>query len=201
MMDNGMKNTLTTLLIPTAFIALIALLWAGLGRDPRLVPSPLIGKPLPTFELSRVRDPEMTLRSTDLLGKVSLLNVWATWCVSCRREHGFLMALAQSGEIPIYGIDYKDDRAAAVAWLDRIGDPYVASAYDPEGRLGLDLGVYGTPETFIIDAKGIIAHKHVGPITESVWRDDMLPIIRGLKENVVSKGEASATSSPLPQGG
>nr|VFJ96761.1 MAG: cytochrome c biogenesis protein CcmG, thiol:disulfide interchange protein DsbE [Candidatus Kentron sp. LFY]VFK00761.1 MAG: cytochrome c biogenesis protein CcmG, thiol:disulfide interchange protein DsbE [Candidatus Kentron sp. LFY]VFK23304.1 MAG: cytochrome c biogenesis protein CcmG, thiol:disulfide interchange protein DsbE [Candidatus Kentron sp. LFY] len=181
-MNDKMKNIFTPLLVPAVFIALIALLWAGLGRDPRLVPSPLIGKPLPAFELPRVRDPEAILRSTDFLGKVSLLNVWATWCVSCRREHGFLMALAESGEVPVFGLNYKDDRASAVAWLDRVGDPYVASVYDPEGRMGLDLGVYGTPETFIIDAEGIIRYKRVGPITKSVWRDGMLPVIRDLKQ-------------------
>nr|VFK37544.1 MAG: cytochrome c biogenesis protein CcmG, thiol:disulfide interchange protein DsbE [Candidatus Kentron sp. SD]VFK43324.1 MAG: cytochrome c biogenesis protein CcmG, thiol:disulfide interchange protein DsbE [Candidatus Kentron sp. SD]VFK79876.1 MAG: cytochrome c biogenesis protein CcmG, thiol:disulfide interchange protein DsbE [Candidatus Kentron sp. SD] len=180
-MNPKTKNTLLSLMVPTLFLALVALLWAGLGRDPRLVPSPLIGKPLPTFQLPRLHDPQTTLSSSDLLGKVSLLNVWATWCVSCRREHRVLMALAKEGEIPIFGLDYKDDRKAALAWLNERGNPYVASAYDPDGRLGLDLGVYGTPETFVIDAKGIIAHKHVGPITESVWREELSPLIRDLR--------------------
>jgi len=181
-MKEKIKNTLTFLLIPVIFIGLIALLWAGLGRDPRLVPSPLVGKPIPAFELPRLRDPEARLGPADFSGKVSLLNVWATWCVSCRREHGFLMALARGGEIPVFGLNYKDDRVAAVAWLDRLGDPYVANIYDPEGRLGLDLGVYGTPETFIVGADGIIAYKHVGPITGDVWREKMLPVIRGLEK-------------------
>nr|VFJ54818.1 MAG: cytochrome c biogenesis protein CcmG, thiol:disulfide interchange protein DsbE [Candidatus Kentron sp. FW]VFJ57893.1 MAG: cytochrome c biogenesis protein CcmG, thiol:disulfide interchange protein DsbE [Candidatus Kentron sp. FW] len=181
-MNEKMKKIFGPLLVPTIFIGLIALLWAGLGRDPRLVPSPLVGKPVPIFELPSLRDREITLSNADLQGKVSLLNVWATWCVSCRREHGFLMALARNGAIPIFGLNYKDNRSAAVAWLDRIGDPYMASVYDPEGRLGLDLGVYGTPETFIVDANGVIAYKHVGPITEDVWRERMLPVIRGLEE-------------------
>nr|VFK23811.1 MAG: cytochrome c biogenesis protein CcmG, thiol:disulfide interchange protein DsbE [Candidatus Kentron sp. MB]VFK26710.1 MAG: cytochrome c biogenesis protein CcmG, thiol:disulfide interchange protein DsbE [Candidatus Kentron sp. MB]VFK74604.1 MAG: cytochrome c biogenesis protein CcmG, thiol:disulfide interchange protein DsbE [Candidatus Kentron sp. MB] len=181
MMTKKIKDILAPLIIPIVFIGLITLLWAGLGHDPRLVPSPLIGKPVPAFELHRLRNPAETLSSADLSGKISLLNVWATWCVSCRREHGFLMALARGGDIPIFGLNYKDDRATAIAWLERKGDPYVANIYDPEGRLGLDLGVYGTPETFLINAEGMIAYKHVGPITGNVWRDEILPIIRGLE--------------------
>ncbi|VFM94943.1 MAG: cytochrome c biogenesis protein CcmG, thiol:disulfide interchange protein DsbE [Candidatus Kentron sp. G] len=177
MMNQSLKDTLSPLLAPALFLALIALLWAGLGRDPRLVPSPLVGRPLPAFELTRLRDPASTLTTADFLGKTSLLNVWATWCVSCRREHGFLMALAKREGIPIYGLTYKDDRAAAIAWLDRLGDPYVANIYDPEGRLGIDLGVYGTPETFVIDAEGTIAYKHVGPLTGDVWRERIVPVI------------------------
>ncbi|MBT8419315.1 MAG: DsbE family thiol:disulfide interchange protein [Gammaproteobacteria bacterium] len=190
-----MKNSLTPLIAPTLFVALIALLWAGLGRDPRLVPSPLVGKPLPEFALTQLRDPARTLTSADLLGKASLLNVWATWCVSCRREHGFLVNLARSGEIPIYGLNYKDTRDAAMEWLDRLGDPYVVNLYDPEGTLGIDLGVYGTPETFLIDAEGTIAYKHVGPMTEAVWRERMLPVIQGNSSVTASGGQGTAYSS------
>lgn len=176
-MNHLLKDSLAPLLVPAIFVALIALLWAGLGRDPRLVPSPLIGKPLPEFELTRLRDPEATLTPADFPGETSLLNVWATWCVSCRREHGFLMKLAARERIPIYGLNYKDNRAAAMEWLERLGDPYVANIHDPKGRLGMDLGVYGTPETFVVDAGGIIAYKHVGPLTEGVWREKILPLI------------------------
>nr|VFJ95227.1 MAG: cytochrome c biogenesis protein CcmG, thiol:disulfide interchange protein DsbE [Candidatus Kentron sp. H]VFJ95862.1 MAG: cytochrome c biogenesis protein CcmG, thiol:disulfide interchange protein DsbE [Candidatus Kentron sp. H]VFK02035.1 MAG: cytochrome c biogenesis protein CcmG, thiol:disulfide interchange protein DsbE [Candidatus Kentron sp. H] len=176
-MNQSLKTSLATLSTPLLFVALIALLWAGLTRDPRLVPSPLVGKPLPAFELPRLRDPATTMTPADFSGKASLLNVWATWCVSCKREHGFLMALARQGDIPIYGLNYKDNAADAMAWLDRLGDPYVANIYDPKGRLGLDLGVYGTPETFVIDAKGTIAYKHVGPLTEAVWEKNIQPLL------------------------
>nr|VFK60144.1 MAG: cytochrome c biogenesis protein CcmG, thiol:disulfide interchange protein DsbE [Candidatus Kentron sp. TUN]VFK69403.1 MAG: cytochrome c biogenesis protein CcmG, thiol:disulfide interchange protein DsbE [Candidatus Kentron sp. TUN] len=181
-MKLSLKNSLVSLFFSTIFIALIALLWAGLGHDPRLVPSPLVGKSLPAFELPRLRNPKTTLNASDFSGKVSLLNVWATWCVSCRMEHGFLMKLAKTGEIPIFGLNYKDDRATAVVWLDRKGDPYTANIYDPEGDLGLDLGVYGTPESFIINAEGVIAYKHVGPITHGIWQDEILPLIHELRK-------------------
>ena len=172
-----MKRLLLPLGVLGTFAALVGLLWVGLQRDPRLVPSPLVGKPAPEFTLSRLRDPGATLSRSDLLGKASLLNVWATWCVSCRHEHGLLMKIAEGG-VSIYGLNYKDDRADAVRWLDRLGDPYVANAFDPDGRLGLDLGVYGTPETFLIAADGTVAYKHVGPITLQVWNDTLLPMLR-----------------------
>nr|VFJ50154.1 MAG: cytochrome c biogenesis protein CcmG, thiol:disulfide interchange protein DsbE [Candidatus Kentron sp. DK] len=174
-----MKNTLMPLLAPTLFVVLIALLWAGLGRDPRFVPSPLVGKPLPAFELPRLREPSEMLTHADLVEKSpALLNVWATWCVSCKQEHRFLMELAARGGLPLYGLNYKDKSAAAIDWLDRYGDPYVANVSDPDGTLGIDLGVYGTPETFLVDASGIIVYKHVGPMTGAVWRQRMLPLLR-----------------------
>jgi len=176
-MNDSAKKTFTSLLVPIIFVALIALLWAGLGRDPRFVPSPLVGKPLPDFTLSKLQNPQRILTAADFQGKVSLLNVWATWCVSCRREHGFLMSLAESGQIPIYGINYKDDREAALAWLEKIGDPYTMNVYDPDGRLGIDLGVYGTPETFLIDPDGVIAYKHIGPMSVDVWEKKIRPVI------------------------
>lgn len=164
------------------FGALLALLAVGLNRDPRLVPSPLVGKPTPAFQLSELRDDARTLTQEDLKGQVSLLNVWATWCVSCRAEHAVLMDIAQRGEVPIYGLNYKDERQAALRWLDQLGDPYVANAYDPDGRLGLDFGVYGTPETFVLDEAGTIAYKHVGPITPSVWQETLSPLIQQLQQ-------------------
>ena len=171
---------LTPLVAPILFLALLALFWNGLGRNPRLVPSPLVDKPLPSFELGRLRDPEGILRPEDFLGQVSLLNVWATDCPGCWREHGLLMAISRAGTVPLYGLNYNDGRAEALGWLDRFGDPYIASIHDPAGRLSLDLGVYGTPETFVIDPEGIIRRKHIGPLSKAVWETELLPLIRSL---------------------
>lgn len=161
------------------FVGLVALLAIGLGLNPRLVPSPLIGKATPGFELSSLTEPAKTLTQADLKGKVLLLNVWATWCVACRAEHEFLMNLAQQG-IPIYGVNYKDERQPALRWLATLGDPYVASIFDPQGSLALDLGVYGAPETFVVDRNGVIAYKHIGPLTLDVWREKLLPLVQKL---------------------
>jgi cytochrome c biogenesis protein CcmG/thiol:disulfide interchange protein DsbE len=163
------------------FLALAALLYKGLALNPREVPSPLIGKPTPEFTLPELKDTSRQLSHSDFLGKVSLLNVWATWCVSCRAEHPLLMQLARQGVI-IYGLDYKDSREDAKRWLQRFGDPYVANAFDADGRVGIDWGVYGTPETFVIDQHGIIRHKHIGPLTEEAIQGEILPLIRQLKE-------------------
>lgn len=164
-----------------AFLALAGLLFKGLSLDPRKVPSPLIDKPAPTFSLTRLKQPEVTLGSADLKGKVTLFNVWATWCVACRSEHPVLMQLAESGKVAIYGLNYKDDRAEAKRWLLRYGDPYLANAFDNDGRVGIDWGVYGTPETFIVDQQGIIRHKHIGPLTQEVVRDEILPLVEKLE--------------------
>lgn len=153
------------------FLTIVVFLAVGLNRDPRLVPSPLIGKPAPAFSLPALRNAERQLTLADLKGQPVLLNVWATWCVACRAEHAFLMDLAERGEITIFGVNYKDERNAAIGWLKQLGDPYQANIYDPEGILALDLGVYGAPETFLLDASGIIKFKHVGPLTPDVWRD------------------------------
>jgi cytochrome c biogenesis protein CcmG/thiol:disulfide interchange protein DsbE len=163
-----------------AFIALVLLLGVGLGLNPRLVPSPLVGKPLPEFSLAQLRAPDKTLSRKDLTGKVSLLNAWATWCVECRREHPVLVAIAAQGNVPIYGLNYKDQRPDALQWLERLGDPFVASAFDGDGRVGIDLGVYGLPETFLIDAQGMIVHKHIGPISREIWESDFVPVIERL---------------------
>jgi cytochrome c biogenesis protein CcmG/thiol:disulfide interchange protein DsbE len=162
------------------FVVLIALLAVGLSRDPRLVPSPLIGKPAPEFALPTLAAPDTALRRADLLGEAYLLNVWASWCVACRDEHPLLLELARAGTIRLVGLNYKDERAAAVAWLGERGDPYAVSLFDPEGRLGLDLGVYGVPETFVIDGGGVIRYKHVGPLTAGVVADELLPLIASL---------------------
>ncbi len=165
------------------FILLAVLLFTGLWLDPKLVPSPLIGKPAPGFELARLKDPESTITQNALKGKVALLNVWATWCVSCRAEHEVLMELARKNVVAIYGLNYKDVREDAQRWLRQLGNPYVANAFDRDGRVGIDWGVYGTPETFVIDQNGIVRYKHVGPITPQVLTDKILPLVNELKSN------------------
>jgi len=169
-------------LVPLAiFMVLAAFLFRGLSLDPKLVPSPLVGKSMPAFTLTRLQDPNATISDTDLKGKVSLLNVWATWCVSCRAEHETLLMLAETGKVDIYGLNYKDDRAAAQQWLRKLGNPYVANAFDDTGRVGIDWGVYGAPETFIIDSKGIIRHKHIGPLSVDVINEEILPLVAELQ--------------------
>ncbi len=162
------------------FAGLAALLWQGLGRDPKLVPSPLVGRPAPAFALPTVRDPARTVSERDLRGRAALLNVWASWCTACRQEHPFLLRLAREEGVAIYGLNYKDRREDALRWLDRLGDPYVWSAQDRSGRVGIDWGVYGVPETFVLDAQGIIRYKHVGPLDEKVWRERIAPLLAQL---------------------
>jgi cytochrome c biogenesis protein CcmG, thiol:disulfide interchange protein DsbE len=169
-------------LAPLAIFALlVAFLYRGLSLDPKLVPSPLIGKPMPTFTLTRLDNPAATISDADFKGKVTLLNVWATWCVSCRQEHETLVQLAKTGQVDIYGLNYKDNREDAKRWLSRFGNPYVANAFDSDGRVGIDWGVYGAPETFIIDREGIIRHKHIGPLTTEIINDEILPLVAKLK--------------------
>lgn len=164
------------------FMALIGLFAVGLQLNPREVPSPLIDKPVPAFELARLDAPEQTFSRSDLtVHPVSLFNVWASWCVACRQEHPFLMELARSGDIPIFGLNYKDERNDAIAWLKRHGNPYRASGFDHEGRVGIEWGVYGVPETFIVDAQGVIRYKHIGPLTPQVWREKLEPVVRQLQ--------------------
>ena len=163
-----------------AFVALAAILAIGLKRDPHEVPSPLIGKPAPAFTLSRIEDPGVTVSIGDLRGKVWMLNVWASWCVACRDEHPLLVAFSKKGLLPIYGLDYKDQRDDAHAWLTRMGNPYEASLFDGEGRVGIDFGVYGVPETFIIDKTGTIRFKHIGPLTPDVIATEIEPLVKTL---------------------
>ncbi|MGD8696336.1 MAG: DsbE family thiol:disulfide interchange protein [Gammaproteobacteria bacterium] len=167
--------------LPAAiFAVLIGFFWIGLSKDPSEVPSPFIGKPAPVFSLSELREPEKRVSNEDLRGRPTLLNVWATWCVGCRQEHETLMQLARMNVVPIYGLNYRDDRKDALGWLDRLGDPYVATGYDPEGAAGLDWGVYGAPETFLIDPAGIVIYKHLGPMTLQVWQDEFMPRIQSM---------------------
>lgn len=163
------------------FLAVVALLAVGLKLDPREVPSPLIGKSAPSFELPRLDEPDRTIGTADMRGKVWLLNVWASWCVACRAEHSVITALAKSGEVEIVGLNYKDTIPEARRWLIQFGDPYLVSAFDEDGRVGIDYGVYGVPETFVVDQNGVIRHKHIGPVTVDDVNDEILPLVRELK--------------------
>ena len=164
------------------FIVLVAFLAIGLRHDPHEVPSPLIDKPAPAFQLAQLRDPSKTFSAADMRGKVWLLNVWASWCITCRDEHPLLLQYARSGALPIYGLNYKDKREDALSWLGELGDPYVLSASDNDGRVGIDYGVYGAPETYLIDREGIIRFKQVGPVTPDIWRDKILPLAKQLNK-------------------
>ena len=168
-------------LLPLAlFLVLVAFLAAGLRLDPREVSSPLVDKPAPAFQATVLAHPEHILRRDDLLGKVWLLNVWASWCSACRVEHPVLIDFARRGGVPIYGLNYKDKREDGLGWLRQFGNPYRDSLFDPDGRIGIDYGVYGVPETFVIDSKGVIRYKHIGPVTPEVLRDTIEPLLRRL---------------------
>lgn len=179
-----MRRSLRYLVPLALFAVLVGFLYRGLSIDPKLVPSPLVDKPAPAFTLSSLKDPSHTISNADLLGKVSLFNVWATWCVSCRAEHSVLVQLAKTGQVDIYGLNYKDNRAQAQRWLEQLGDPYVANAFDADGRVGIDWGVYGAPETFVIDSAGIIRHKHIGPLTVEIVNEEILPLVNKLKSSI-----------------
>ena len=168
-------------LIPLGlFVILVIFLAIGLTRDPNELPSALLDKPAPTFRLPQLKEPEKTFSAEDMRGKVWMLNVWASWCVACRDEHPYLFEYQKSGAVPIYGLNYKDRREDAIAWLGELGDPYVASAVDLDGRVGIDYGVYGAPETYVIDQAGMIRYKHVGPISPDVWSQKILPLVHEL---------------------
>jgi cytochrome c biogenesis protein CcmG/thiol:disulfide interchange protein DsbE len=160
------------------FVGMAAFLFRGLSLDPRAMPSALIDRPLPEFNLP-VLGQERLLSREDIVGEAALLNVWATWCVSCRVEHPYLIQIGASG-VPIYGINYKDEDAAAGRWLAELGDPYRANIADREGSLGLDLGVYGAPETYLVDAAGVVRYRHVGVVDERVWKTILQPLYQEL---------------------
>lgn len=164
------------------FVVLAVFLWLGLGLNPREVPSPLINKPAPAFDLAQLHDPDKRFSRDEMLGKVWLLNVWASWCVSCRQEHPLLVELSRAGLVDIYGLNYKDQREDAKRWLSQLGDPYILSAYDHDGRIGIDYGVYGVPETYVINKQGIISHKVIGPVTPEELRSCVLPLVELLKK-------------------
>jgi cytochrome c biogenesis protein CcmG/thiol:disulfide interchange protein DsbE len=168
-------------IIPLGIFALLVFfLWRGLGLDPRKVPSPLIDKPAPVFALTRLDDAAKTIARDDMLGKVWMLNVWASWCVACREEHPTLVAFSKTKALPIIGLNYKDTRPDGLGWLSRFGDPYDASIFDHDGRVGIDFGVYGVPETFVIDKQGVIRFKHVGPITPEIVQTRIQPLLKQL---------------------
>ena len=164
------------------FLALVVLLGIGLTLNPREVPSPLIGKPVPEFRLPPVKGRTLGLSSADLKGEVSLVNVFASWCTACRAEHPLLMDLKQKGVVPVHGLNYKDRPADAEQWLNELGDPYTRTGADIDGRVAIDWGVYGVPETFVIDRNGRIAHKVIGPLNPQLLQDKILPLIRELRK-------------------
>ena len=164
------------------FIVLATILAIGLTRDPREVPSPLINKPAPAFRLAQLKDPSRTFAAEDMRGKVWILNVWASWCITCRDEHPFLFEYQKTGVVPIYGLNYRDKRDDALAWLGELGDPYVLSASDTDARVGIDYGVYGAPESYVIDKNGIIRFKQIGPITPDVWEKTIVPLVKELNK-------------------
>ena len=175
-------------LIPLViFVVLAVFLAIGLTRDPHELKSVLINKPAPAFRVPQLKAADKMISNEDMRGKVWLLNVWASWCVACREEHPYLIEYAKSGVVPIYGLNYKDRREDALATLDELGDPYTVSAVDLDGRVGIDFGVYGAPETYVIDQGGTIRFKYVGPMMPDVWKDKILPVVQELNRQGPSK--------------
>ena len=166
--------------VVAGFVGLVVLLGVGLTLNPREVPSPLIGKPAPAFDLPLLHAPEKTFAQKDMLGKVWVLNVWASWCPPCLVEHPVITALAKSGLAPVVGLNYKDARDDALPWLKRNGDPYAFSVFDLNGRIGIDYGVYGVPETYVIDRLGVIRYKHIGPLTPEASQKRVQPLLKEL---------------------
>jgi cytochrome c biogenesis protein CcmG/thiol:disulfide interchange protein DsbE len=164
------------------FAALVLFLAVGLGLNPREVPSPLIGKPAPAFVLPKLDDASRSLGRDDLLGQPWVLNVWASWCAPCREEHPLVVDLARRSQVAVVGLNYKDTRAAATNWLRQLGDPYRVSLFDADGRVGIDFGVYGVPETFVVDRQGVIRFKHTGPLTAQVVREQIEPLLKELSD-------------------
>ena len=163
------------------FAVVVGFLAVGLTLNPREIPSPLVGKPAPDFSLPQLYDQEKIFSSKELAGKVWLLNFWASWCGGCKTEHPVLMQLAQSGAVPIYGMDYKDQREEALTWLKQWGNPYPVIAMDQSGRVGIDYGVYGVPETYVIDKQGMIRYKQIGPLDDETVAKKILPLVKELQ--------------------
>lgn len=165
------------------FAVLVVFLAAGLTLNPREIPSPLVNKQVPPFKLAQLQRPELEFSQKDMLGQVWLLNVWASWCVSCRDEHPVLVELARNRVVPVIGLNYKDKPPEAKAWLQQFGDPYLLSVTDLDGRVGIDYGVYGVPETFVIDRAGVIRYKQIGPVTREALESKILPLVRQLQKS------------------
>ncbi len=169
-------------LIPVAlFVTLVWFFARGLYLDPGYVPSPFVGKPAPAFSLPKLKDPAARLERSDIVGELALVNVWATWCIGCQQEHEFLVQLASSAGLPIYGLNWKDDRSQALRWLEQLGDPYVASGFDASGDTAIDWGVYGAPETFLLAPDGTVLYKHLSPLTREIWSREFLPRIAAVR--------------------
>ena len=167
--------------VPVAVLLAVAVMFAvGLTRDPSILPSALLDKPVPQFALPPLLDEKPGLATADLKGQVALVNVFASWCLPCRLEHPLLMDLAEGNQVAVYGMNYKDAPDDAIQWLDELGDPYGRIGADRDGRSGIDWGVYGVPETFVVDADGKIRFKHVGPLTADALEDTILPLVREL---------------------
>ncbi|MDX2252206.1 MAG: DsbE family thiol:disulfide interchange protein [Nitrospira sp.] len=163
------------------FGIMVGFLAVGLTLNPREIPSPLVGKEAPAFSRQQLHEQDKVFARTDLAGQVWLLNFWASWCSGCKTEHPVLMELAKSGAVPIYGMDYKDQRDEALAWLNRWGNPYQIVGVDLEGRVGIDYGVYGVPETYVIDKQGVIRYKQIGPVNDEVLAKTILPLVKELQ--------------------
>ena len=171
-------------LAPLVLFGLLILVFVK-GLDPErnlnALPSPFLGKPAPQFELPSLTDPTRTIGSADYAGDLAVINVWATWCVGCRQEHGFLMQLGETGDIPLYGLNWRDNLPEAQRFLQQLGNPYVDSAFDEDGRVGIDWGVYGAPETFLIGADGTVLYKHLGPLNGFLWEQKFVPLIEAAR--------------------
>ena len=170
------------LIVIALLLGLFAMLALGLRKDPHEIPSPFIGKAAPDFRRPLLADPQRSFSPADLKGQVWLLNVWASWCSACREEHPALLELARRRVLPVVGLDYKDETAAAKEWLQQQGNPYGTVVVDPDGRVGIDWGVYGVPETFLIDRQGVVRYKHTGPLTTDVLETRLLPLIAELNK-------------------
>ncbi len=166
-------------LLPLGGLAiLVVFFFVGLHRQASAIPSPLIGKSAPLFSLPSVEQPERQVTNADYRGHMYVLNVWGTWCVGCRDEHSALLEIARSDVVPILGLNWKDDRPLAIQWFKELGNPYKECAFDSDGRVAIDWGVYGAPETFLVDANGMVIHKHIAPLTQEIWERDFMPLIR-----------------------
>jgi cytochrome c biogenesis protein CcmG/thiol:disulfide interchange protein DsbE len=172
-----MNDRLRFLLPAIAFAGLVLVFYFGLGREPGRIESPLIGKPAPAFANESLADPVVRVASESFVGRPWLLNVWATWCAGCREEHELMLAIARENRAPMVGLNWRDDRTLALRWLEQLGNPYAAVAFDPEGRTAIDWGVYGAPETFLIGADGRVLQKRIGPMTREAWEQDFLPLV------------------------
>ena len=166
------------IVIIAVFVLLVAMLGVGLTRDPGELESTYIDKQAPGFDLPSLANPMARVNNASMAGGPALVNVWGTWCPGCRDEHPFLMQLEAANVLPIFGINWRDDRAAALAWLEQYGDPYVDSGFDADGRVGIDWGVYGAPETFLVSAEGIVLHRYAGPLNPVVWEQEFMPLLQ-----------------------